>query len=639
MELTPKAAVGDFRERIQWMTVVVILGMGLLWGRLVWLQWFDGARWTRMAEDNVLRRIDLPSTRGIIRDARGRVIATNRPSYNVYVTPSLFRIETFPRLAEYLGLNRDDRDRLEARITGADGPRRFQQVMVRQDIDRESLALIETHRAELAGVTVMAVPIREYPFGELAAHAVGFMNEVNAEDLTEYAGRDYRPGERIGRTGIEKAWESILRGRRGWVRMEHDALGLLLSNRESIRTLGPDRRQDPVPGQDLVLSLDMELMRALDRAFRAHPAGAAAIVDVHTGRVMALYSKPSIDPNLVTIGLTQAQAREIDENPFHPRIDKSIYENYFPGSTFKPFTALAALEAGLIDPRATVTCEGRILLGRKAFRCTHVHGPVDLNRAIIESCNVYFFTVAETVTMDRIARMAFEFGLGHRTGIGINQESPGFIPTRGWYAQHYPGQFRIGHTLNTAIGQGNTKVTVLQLAMAYAALANGGTLYVPQIVERVEGPDGTVIQTFPPSIRRQVAVSPAHLALIDHALEGVVTDPLGTAHGAMIPEVPFAGKTGTAQVSRILHTHSDPRSNAYATRDHAWFAGYAPVDHPEVAFVVLAEHAGYGARESAPVVASVLRDYFTRIRPGAPIPSVAAMRAQEALRTQHSGHP
>lgn len=636
MQLIQRAAVSEFRGRIRWMAAVATVGILLLCVRMFYLQVIQGAYYSQLAEENILRKIYLPSTRGVIRDARGRVIASNRPSYNVYVVPRYFlrRLdETFPRFAQYLGLSRDERERLEARIRQADGPRRDQQILVRADIDRETLAILETHRDELAGVTVIAVPVRTYPFGQLAAHAIGFLNEVSPEDLRNHPGEDYRPGDRIGRTGIERAWESILRGRRGWVRVDRDHRGVILSTRDEIARFGPDRRQEPVPGRDLVLTLDMELMRAIERAFRQrnYPSGAAVVVDVHTGRVLALYSRPSIDPNIMSSGLSPALVREIDENPYRPRIDKAIYEDYFPGSTFKPFTALAALAANLVDPRARNTCRGRYVLGRRVFRCAHghVHGPVDLHEALVQSCNVYFYQLAETVTMDRIAQMAFDFGMGRRTGIGINQEATGFIPTRAWYAQRYPGQFRIGFTLNTAIGQGNTRVTVLQLALAYAALANGGTLFVPQLVERVQAPDGTTLQVFPPVVRRRVNVAQVHLDLIAAALRGVVAERLGTAHNSDIPEVEIAGKTGTAQVSRLAQRGEDPRRAWFASRDHAWFAAFAPYRNPEIAVVVFIEHGGSGGSEAAPVAAQIIRDYFTRIRPGEPIPSVRALREQQ----------
>ncbi len=637
MQLIQRAAVSEFRERIRWMTVVVLVVVSGLAAWLFRLQVVNSARWSQLAEENILRRVYLPSTRGVIRDTRGRVIAANRPSYNVYVVPYAFMRrfdQVFPRFAEYLGLGRDERDRLEARLReAAEGPRQFQQVAVREDIDRETLAVLETHRDELAGVTVIAVPVRTYPFGELAAHAIGFLNEVSAEDMQEHRGEDYRAGDRMGRSGLERAWESLLRGRRGWVRVDRDYRGIILSTRDEIAHFGADRRLEPVPGRDLVLTLDMELMRAIDRAFRQRSfrAGAAAVVDVHTGRVLALYSRPAIDPNLTSLGLTQQQAREIDDNPDRPRIDRSIYETYYPGSCVKPFTALAALHAQLWDPRTTNQCTGTTLIGHRHWHCAHghVHGVVDLHEAIVQSCNIYFFNVAQAISLDQIAHMAGDFGLGARTGIGINSESAGLVPTREWYTREFR-RFRLGFTLNSSIGQGATRITVLQLALAYAALANGGALYVPQIVERVEAPDGTVLQAFPPSVRHQIDVSPADLERVRAALRGVVSEVHGTAHTATnIPEVEIAGKTGTAQVSRVARQGEDPRRAWYMGRDHAWFAAFAPYQNPEIAVVVLVEHGGSGGDEAAPIVAQVVRDYFTRIRPGEPIPSVRILREQQ----------
>lgn len=643
MQLVQRAAVSEFRERIRVMTLIVCVGLALLAVRVFHLQVIQGAKYTQQAEENILRRLYLPSTRGVIRDARGRVIAANRPSYNVYVVPNtmLRRIEeVFPRFAEYLGLTREERDRLEARIRGADGPQRFQQVLVRADIDSERLAILETHRDELPGVSVIAVPVRTYPFHELASHAIGFLNEVSAEDLAAHPDEDYRAGDRIGRTGIERAWESVLRGRRGWVRVDRDHRGVILSTREDIARFQSDRRQDPVPGRDLVLTIDMELMRAVDRQFRVHgyPSGSAAVVEVRTGRVLALYSRPSIDPNEIVMGMTAEQVRALDENPYRPRIDKTIFEDFFPGSTFKPFAALAGLNAGLLDPRAQVVCHGRHVLGRRVFRCTHTHGPVNLHQSIVQSCNVFFYNLAETVTMDRIAQVAMDYGLGRRTGIGINSETAGFVPTRAWYAQRFPGQFRIGNTLNTAIGQGSVRASALQLALAYAALANGGDLYVPQLIERVQSPNGSTLQSFPPALRRRVSVPPQNLALIQAALRGVVSEPLGTAHASNINEVEIAGKTGTSQVSHVVHPGENPHLAQWRIQDHASFAAYAPATNPEIAVVVFVEHGGFGGQRAAPVAAEIIREYFTRIRPGDPIASVAAQRARdEAARRARGG--
>jgi penicillin-binding protein 2 len=631
MQLTGRAGVSEFRERIRWMAFVAVVGVSLLAARMFFVQIMRGEKYRREAEENILRMISIPSTRGIVRDTRGRVIAANRPAYNVYVVPRWITRrmdQVFPKLAEYLGLSRDERDRMEARIRSIDGRRRDQYMLVRADIDRETLAILDTHKDELAGVSVIATPLRTYPFGTLAAHAIGYINEVSAEDLEAHPGEGYRAGDRIGRMGIERAWESILRGRRGWVRVDRDHRGLILSSREEIQRFGADRRQDPVPGRDLVLTLDMELMRATERAFaqRAYPSGAAAVVEVRTGRVLALYSRPALDPNEMTMGVSLPRLRELS-NPrgTRPLVDRAIYEMYPPGSTFKPITAVAALNAGVIDPGEQIRCVGYITRGNRRFRCAHghVHNQVNLESALIQSCNVYFFTAGEAATMNRIHRAALDFGLGRRTGIGINSEAGGFIPTVEWYNRVW-GNFRRGYTLNTAIGQQNTRTTVLQLALAYAALANGGTLYVPQLIQRVTAPDGSTLQEFPPTVRRRIDVNEGHLALIDRALRGVVADPRGTAHLVDMPEVSLSGKTGTAQVSRTLREGEDARLAA----DHAWFAGFAPADNPEIAIVVLVEHGGSGGSEAAPVAAQVVRDYFTRVRPGVPIESVQRANAR-----------
>ena len=281
-----------------------------------------------------------------------------------------------------------------------------------------------------------------------------------------------------------------------------------------------------------------------------------------------------------------------------------------PGSTFKPFSALAALEDKLLDPEARERCDGYLMFGRRIFRCAHVHGKVDMHDAIAESCNIYFFKLAETVGMDRIAKIAADFGLGEKTGLGTNPEAPGRVPTRSWYALRYQGQFRIGFTLNAAIGQGDALVTPLQLALAYGALANGGTVYSPEIVRAVETSDGAVVQEFPPRVRpHKVAVKPENIARVVDALRAVVNDPKGTAYPVRDATLDMAGKTGTAQTGYIAQKGDDPKRTAYYARDHAWFAAFAPAKAPEIAVVVFIEHGGSGPTQAAPIAIQIVRDY------------------------------
>ncbi len=611
MLLSPRRELGEFKKRYKWMALFVVSVFAVIVGRLVKLQLVDGDEWRAIARENVTKTFALPATRGVIRDAGGRIIADNRPSYNVYVTPQLVRTrEDLDRIAELMGLTPEQKADFEARLLAIPQRRRTHQIEMFTDITRDQLAALETHQDELRGVDVVAVPVRHYAYGELGAHAVGYLNEVSAEDLDHLEGGDYRAGDRIGRSGIERSLESVLRGQSGHRRLVVDARGRRDERLDELVDVRTEVRE-PIPGRDVVLTLDMNLMRMVQRAFRGHPSGAAVIVDVRTGRIRAMYSKPSYDLNEVTGRLSTTRYQEMTSDPFRPLIDKTIYESYFPGSTFKPITALAALNDHIMDPSQRSECIGYYQIGPQRMRCTAAHGDVDLRMALIQSCNVYFYRMAEQVGLERLTRYARDFGLGERTGIGINSEARGFLATRQWYEEHY-GRFRVGYTLNTAIGQGNTRVTLLQLALAYAALSNGGILYAPQLVERIEGPDGSVIEEMEPRERRRVSVAPEHLAWLRPALEGVVNNEAGTAYAARVDGgVSIAGKTGTAEVSSRGARPGATAGNAwYFTRSHGWFAGFAPADDPEIAIALIVEHGGAGGRTAAPIAIQILEEYL-----------------------------
>ena len=298
-------------------------------------------------------------------------------------------------------------------------------------------------------------------------------------------------------------------------------------------------------------------------------------------------------------------------DPLKPAVDKTVSGAYPPGSTFKPFTALAALEKGLIDPRVTIQCRGFLKFGNRSFGCTHVHGMTNLNKAIAESCNVYLWTLVTDygVDQDIIAEMGQRFGFGQKTGLGINAEAAGRMPTRAWMTLRNRGQYQRGFALNAAIGQGATTVSVVQLTLAYAALANGGTLFQPQLVHAVETSNGTLVQEFAPRVRRQIQVDADNLDLVHRALISGVQEETGTAFKARIEGVDLAGKTGTAQVGHRLVRGVEAERVWYFNRDHAWFAGYAPSKAPEVAIVVLVEHGGAGGKHAAPVAFRVIRAY------------------------------
>ena len=626
-QLVQRADVGEFRKRFGWLTLVALLSFLVLAARLFQLQLLHADDYRAIARENIVRKITLATTRGIIRDRNGKVLAASRPAYNVYAAPAKVTVvdpvTKKPRMApiwskvvDYAEVGEGEAKRLEERLLGlreAGGTREKQQILLKEDLSRDVVATLETHARELPGIEVIPVSVRYYPFKSIGSHVLGYMREVDSDMLAKVRRAGYVEGDRIGASGIERAWESYLRGTRGWEKVLVDARGVRRKNREDL--VDEPRRADAIPGRDLRLTIDADVQQAMEQAMRGELAGGAVLIDIKTGGILGIVSKPAYDPNELSGGAGKGVVREafrrLFNDPLKPAVDKTVAGVYPPGSTFKPFTALAALEKGLVDPRHQIVCRGFLRFGRRIFRCTHSHGATDLHKAIAESCNVYFYNlVSESgVTMDMIAEMGMRYGFGQKTGLGINAEASGRMPTRAWMTLRNRGQFQIGFTVNAAIGQGATTVSVLQLGLAYTALANGGTLYQPQIVHAVETSDGAVVQEFAPRVRRRTKLDPAFHKLVHSALVGGVNEAGGTSYRARIAGVDMAGKTGSAQVSHRRSSEADLEKTWYFNRDHAWFAGYSPTDKPEVVVVVLVEHGGAGGKHASPIAFEIVRAY------------------------------
>ncbi|MBP9114522.1 MAG: penicillin-binding protein 2, partial [Polyangiaceae bacterium] len=609
----PRTDLSEFKSRHRWFAVAVLVGFIAVLARLFQLQILEGQTYAKIAHENIIRRVTVPTTRGVIRDGRGKVLASSRPSFNVYlvpgrVSPSLrpgkedrASEDVFSRVADLLRLNPAERPVLLKRMatmcaSDDDKSPCWHRVLVKEDVDRDIVAEIRQHTSELPGVEVVSVQVRYYPFKHLSSHALGYVAEIGAESLAKVRPEGYETmtpeerarvnplgyevGDTFGATGIERAWESYLRGRRGWEKRVVDARGRVRTGTDAERIIDAPARLEPIPGKDLRLTLDMDLVSSMEKAFRSQPAGAAVVLEAKTGRVLGLYSKPDFDPNDLSGAGGRARVREtfarLYADPLRPMLDKTMSGSFQPGSTFKPFSALAALENNSLDPDDRERCDGFLLFGRRVFHCSHVHGQVNMRDAIAESCNVYFYKVAETATLDPIAAVAREFGFGTKSGLGLNPEAAGRVPTRAWYALHYRGQFRVGFTLNTAIGQGANTASPLQLALAYAGIANGGVINFPSIVRAVETQDGSVLQEFEPRVRQVAKVRPENLARIRDALYAVVNDPKGTAYPVREETLEIAGKTGTAQTGIINVDEEDPKRAWFFQRDHAWFASIYP---------------------------------------------------------------
>jgi penicillin-binding protein 2 len=438
------------------------------------------------------------------------------------------------------------------------------------------------------------------------------MSEINQDELDAHKagpnGEPYFPGDFIGRSGVERALEPMLCGTDGSFQEVVNAKGE--TDKELSKAL-MSKTVAPKPGGNVILSIDMRLQEAAEKAFGGI-AGAAVVVDVHSGFLKAILSRPGFDPNLLTGRVTNQQMASLSRDPLKPLIYRPVQERYAPGSTFKAITAFAALRAGAVAPGSTINCGGGYTLGKRRWRCDKEsgHGPMDLHHALAYSCDTYFFRLGDVLGLNPIAEMGRAFGFGQRTGLGVVSEVPGVMPDTAYHDRVTPGGYQKGYALNSAIGQGDDNVTPLQLVMAYATIANGGTLFKPQVVRRVESADGKVIKEFTPEVVRELGLSPEHRRAVVEGLTAVVNEPGGTAYGSRLADIKFAGKTGTAQVVALGKTRLKKEQMGYWERDNAWFAAFAPVEYPEIAVVVLSEHAGFGASAAAPVASLLIQAYF-----------------------------
>jgi penicillin-binding protein 2 len=608
--LSQRSSARDLWSRLIIFGVVAALCFLVLLGRLYRLQVSLGHEYYDRSVNNYVKDVKIPADRGLLVDRRGEVLATSRPSFDLELTPHICGKscdEVVGRLSAYLGLTDDEQAHVHQKLRETRGLSRFKPFTVKVDIGREALDVYEAHRAEIgAAVDLIPTPHRYYPMGTLGAHTLGYLSEVGPDELDglQAQGKDYHEGDYLGRRGIERAFEPYLRGVDGVEHVAVDAKGTRL----------PDLNEEVRParaGRNVVLSIDERLQKAAEDAFPGK-AGAVVALDPNTGFILALVSRPELDPNLLTGRVTRAQLAELAADPYKPEMFRPLQGQYHPGSTFKPVTALAGLQHHAITPETPFVCTGGYTLGHRRWRCFKEtgHGPIKLHEAIARSCDAFFYWVGDKLGLDGIAETARALGLGKPTGIGLDNEVPGVIPDEAYADKVIPGGYQKGQALNTAIGQGDVNVTPLQMAVLYAAIGNGGTVYQPQVVRRIEDSEGKTIKTFEPIVRQQLPVDPDSLAAVVSGLVGVVNEPGGTTYGHRLKDIVVAGKTGTAQViamgaERVKSTDLD-----YWQGDHAWFDSFAPADKPEIAVVVLNEHGGYGAAAAAPTAMAVIQAFF-----------------------------
>ncbi len=578
---------------------------GLLAGRMYQLQVLESSRYKTLADENRINIRLLSPKRGRILDRSGIPLVLNRENYRVLLIAEQTRDvkKTLSTLGKLIILSESEHGRILSEIKRRRG---FVPVTIQENLDWQKVSQIEVNAPELPGIIIDVAERREYPLGAGSAHLLGYVASVSAKDLANNGGVDpllELPDFRIGKSGIEKKQDKRLRGTAGNSQLEVNSLGRV------IRELS---RRDGQPGDDVILTIDSGIQNLTIEKLRDKKSAAAVVMDVNTGSIIALASVPGYDPDSFNNGLTPQQWKEIKNDPLAPLTNKAISGLYAPGSTFKMIVAMAALEKGVITPNQNIFCHGHIDLGNSRFHCwkKHGHGLVNLNSALQQSCDSYFYEIAQRLGIDHIAEMARRFGLGDLTGIDLPNERGGLIPTSSWKKKKLGTPWQRGETLNAGIGQGFILTTPLQLAVMTSRLASGKAVK-PHLLRGFSS--AGVTEHFKSRSPESIRVSPGIRRLVLKGMEAVSNTPRGTGFRARIktPGFELAGKTGTAQVKRISMLERDTRvlknkERPWKDRDHALFVAFAPVKKPQYAISVVVEHGGRGSAVAAPIARDIL---------------------------------
>lgn len=596
-------------KRVDMIRNVGYLALGFLVLGFWYHQVLHGSYYRERSENNRLKTRVLYAPRGLILDREGQVLAGNILSFNL----ELIREDMQVPLEELLGAVSRVVDlpleTLEERVEKYKSLQKFRAIVLKENLSLEEVSHFSSRRESYAGIRVNQKHLRHYHGDVLGAHLMGYVGEVTAEQVRRTTGREQKllPGDLVGKAGLEFKYNEELQGANGLKQMVVNSLG------REIREHG---RQPPIQGCTVRLTIDRDLQAAAEEAF-GDETGAAIFLDPNSGRILALVSRPVFDPNRFAVRLSGEFWNSIITNPEHPLQNRAIQSKYPPGSAFKIIMAAAALEEGVITPATTRTCVGYTRIYNHTFRCWRAggHGTVALKEAIHKSCNVYFYHLGAKLGIDTIHKWAERFGLGSRTGIDLDPETPGTIPSVAWKRKTFGQPWYPGETISIAIGQGYLEVTPIQLAVALAAVANGGTRYRPYLVEQIETRQGYHDGLrFAPYILGELGVRPSTISVLKEALWMVVNKDGGTARRARVTGFDVCGKTSTAQIHKAS-VGVKPKDLPREVRDHAWFSGFAPKDNPEIAFCVFIEHGGHGGDTAAPVARKVLEVYRDKYHP------------------------
>lgn len=568
--------------------VYIILSVFVIFLFRLWhLQVIKGGEHKKLAEQNRLRIIRTPAPRGIIYDRNNNPLVKNIPTFTVsLISPELPEDGAFLELGNLLGLAPQEiKDRLNSSSMNP-----FEPVKLKENLSWEEVVRIEARRIDFPALRIDIEPGREYIYGKAASHVIGYLGRLNPAQAKKPDYRDVPRSAFIGQWGIEKIYDRDLRGIAGEKIVEVDATG------REIKSFG---EKVAIKGTDIKLTIDIDLQKKAEEALK-DKAGAIVGIDPNTGDILVLASNPSFDPNLFARGISLENWERFINNPKKPLLNRVLQSQYPPASTFKIITAIAAMEEGIITENTEIVCRGGVSLGRRTFKCwkEEGHGVINLKRAIVESCDVYFYELGKRLGVDRIAKYALNFGLGSPLGLNLAEEKSGVVPSTTWKRKAKNEKWFLGETLITAIGQGYISATPLQMATLIAAVVNGGKVYKPNLLNNGKAPE----------VIKEINVSAETLEKVKKALVGVVAESGGTGYRAHSNLISIGGKTGTAQVVGSKWGRHLPGTH----RDHAWFVAFAPVENPQIAIAVLVEHGGFGGATAAPIARAIIEEFHKK---------------------------
>ncbi len=569
--------------------IISVLVIAVLIGRAAYLQIYQGEYYAGLADGNRIRIVPSMAPRGTFYDRNGELLVTNRPGFSVSLLPLTAPIsdDVIARLSDILKVPTDE---IKTKIAGHSG---FNPIRIKTDVTPDIVSIIEEQKSQYPGVVIEVTPIRDYILKQEGAHTFGYVSEINDTELEKMKDEGYKSGDIIGKFGIEKIYDKELRGENGGQQVEVDVSG------KPVQILG---RKEPVPGDDLELTIDIKLQQAAEKAvdeqltqIGAH-AAAAVVMNPQTGEILAMVSRPAFDPNLFAHGISSKDWNQLNNNPYHPMDNKTITGEYPPGSTFKIVTGTAALTEGVVTPDEQIFDSGHHWIIPKGNADGEALGWLNFRSALAHSDNVYFYEMGNRLGIDRLEKYARMFGLGAKTGIDLPYEASGLVANRRYKEKNFDdGEWYLSETFDAAIGQGFNLVTPLQAAMVMGEIAADGKRYKPHVVNRIIAPDGSVVKDFQPELLSQLDVPEEDIKLVQDGLHDVTK--YGTAASSFRGfTVDIAGKTGTAENSQ--------------GRDHGWFVAYGPFDNPNVVVAVIVENGGYGSQSAVPIGRKILEAAF-----------------------------